>query len=84
MHIAKSWERKDKFKDGLGGLQEGLNYGPHWWIIATMGMVGLTDNIIGLTEQSMNYGKPIMEDYLDQFPLREEYFKVILSHHYCL
>ena len=30
---------------------------PHSWIIATMGMVGLADNIIGLIKQSMNKWK---------------------------
>ena len=29
MHIAKLKKKKDKFKPGLGGLQEGLRYGPH-------------------------------------------------------
>ena len=58
MHIAKLQEKKDKFKRGLGGLKEGLRYGPpHSWIIATMEMVGLADNIIGLIKQSMNKWK---------------------------
>ena len=30
---------------------------PHSWIITTMGMVGLADNIIGLIKQSMNKWK---------------------------
>ena len=30
---------------------------PHSWIIATRGMVGLSDNIIGLIKQSMNKWK---------------------------
>ena len=46
---------------------------PHSWNIATMGMVGLADNIIGLIKQSTN-----------KCPLGEEYFKVTRSHHYCL
>ena len=28
MHTAKLQEKKDKFKHDLGGLQEGLRYGP--------------------------------------------------------
>ena len=51
MHIAKLQEKKDKCKHSLGGLQESLDHSS--WIIATMGMVGLANNIIGLIEQSM-------------------------------
>ena len=57
MYIAKLQEKKDKLKHGLGGLQEGLRYGTHSWIITTIGMVGLADNIIGLIKQSMNRWK---------------------------
>ena len=57
MHITKLQEKKDKFKHGLSGLQESLDMVPHSWIIATMGMVGLADNIIGLITQSMNKWK---------------------------
>ena len=63
------------------------NMVPHSWIITTMGMVGLADNIIGLIKQSMNAWKTNL--YADgkllvQCPLGEEYFKVTRSHHYCL
>ena len=43
--------------DRLGGLQEGLRYGPLIVIITTMRMVGLPKNAISLFKQSMNKWK---------------------------
>ena len=57
MHIAKLREKKDKFKHGLGGLQESLRYSPPLMDHNYNVMVGLTDNIIGLIKQSMNKWK---------------------------
>ena len=37
--------------------KKAYNMVPHSWIITTMGMVGLADNIIGLIKQSMNRWK---------------------------
>ena len=52
MHIAKLQEKKNKFKHGLGGLQEGLRYDPP--LMDHSYNVDLADNIIGLIRQSMN------------------------------
>ena len=57
MYIVTLQEKKDKSKHGLGGLQEGYDMAPHSWIITTMRMVGLADNIIGLIKQSMSKWK---------------------------
>ena len=39
------------------GYRRAYDIIPHSWIITTMGMVGLADNIIGLIKQSMNKWK---------------------------
>ena len=54
MHIAKLQEKKNKFKHDLGGLQEGLGYGPPLMDHSYNEMVDLADSIIGLIKQSMN------------------------------
>ena len=51
---------------------------PHSWIIATMGMVGLADNIIVLIKQSMNKWKTNLYadgKLLGSVPIRREIFQ---------
>ena len=51
---------------------------PHSWIIDTMGMVGLTDNIIGLIKQSMNKWKTNLDadgKLLGSVPIRRGIFQ---------
>ena len=70
--------------DGLGGLQEGLQYGPLLMIITTMGMVDLPENAISLIKQSMNQWKCNLyadAKLLGSVPIRRGIF---LGNHYCL
>ena len=56
--------------------KKALDMVPNSLIIATTGMVGLTDNMIDFIKQSMNKWKTnlmLMENYLDHCPLKEEY-----------
>ena len=39
------------------GYKKAYDMVPHSWIIATMGMVGLADNIIAIIKESMNKWK---------------------------
>ena len=51
---------------------------PHSWIITTMGMVGLADNIIALIKQSMNKWKTNLyadEKLIGSAPIRRRIFK---------
>ena len=51
---------------------------PHSWIVATMGMVNLSDNIIGLIKQSMNKWKTNLyadEKLLGSVPIRRGIFQ---------
>ena len=51
---------------------------PHSWIIATMGMVGLADNVIGLIKKSMNKWKTNLYadgKLLGSVPIRREIFQ---------
>ena len=51
---------------------------PHSWIITTMGMVGLADNIIGLIKQSMNKWKTNLYadgKVLGSVPIRRRIFQ---------
>ena len=78
MHITKLQEKKDKFKHGLGGLQKVYDMVPHSWIIATMKMVGLADNIRGLIKQRMNKWKTKLyadENQLGLVPIRSGIFQ---------
>ena len=54
MHIAKLQEKKDKLSIALVDYTNAYDMVSHLRIIATMIMVGLADNIIGLIKQSMN------------------------------
>ena len=58
MHIVKLQEKKGKFNLSMAWVdyKKAYNVVPHSWIITTMGMVGLAENI-GLIKQSMNRWK---------------------------
>ena len=67
MHITKLQKKKDKDMAWVD-YKKACDMVPHPWIIATMAMVSLSDNIIGLIKQSMKNGKPtytLMENYCD-------------------
>ena len=71
-------KKKYKFKDDMGGLKEGLRMVPHSWFIATVGMVVLADNIIGLIKQSMNKWKTNLHadgKLLGSVPIRRGIFQ---------
>ena len=57
MHIIKLQEKKDKLSMAWVDYKKAYDIVPHSWIIFTMGMVGLADNIIGLIKQNMNKWK---------------------------
>ena len=50
-------KRKTNLSMAWVDYKKAYNMVPHSWIITTMGMVGLADNIIGLIKQSMNKWK---------------------------
>ena len=50
-------KRKTNLSMAWVDYKKAYNMVPHSWIITTMGMVGLADNIIGLIKQSMNRWK---------------------------
>ena len=50
---------------------------PHSWIVATMGMVNLSDNIIGLIKQSMNKWKTRNECSKSELPALHGRLKVV-------
>ena len=57
--------------------KKGYDVVPHLWITATMGMVGLADNFIGLIEQSMNKWKTSLYadgEILRSVPIRRGVF----------
>ena len=57
MHISKLQGKKANLSMAWVDCKNAYSMVPHSWIIATMGMVGLTDNIILLIKRSMNKWK---------------------------
>ena len=52
--LQNSRKRKTNLSMAWVDYKKAYDMVPHSWIVTTMGMVGLADNIIGLIKQSMN------------------------------
>ena len=71
-------KRKTNLSMAWVDYKKAYNMVPHSWIITTMGMVGLADNIIGLIKQSMNKWKTNLYadgKLLGSVPIRRRIFQ---------